>query len=58
MLDLNEEKLAKGFDLVEEEIRTYNLLSFLNFKLGDTDAAFEYNSKALKKDGKKWNSTR
>lgn len=47
-----EEKLAKGFGLVEEEIRVCNLLSFLNFKLGDTDAALDYNSKALKRDGR------
>ena len=47
-----DEKLAKGFDHVEEEIRVYNLLSFLNFKLGDTETAFAYNSRALNKDGR------
>lgn len=43
-------KLGNGFVLRDEEVQVYNLISFLAFKLRDTDAALEYNGKALSKD--------
>ena len=43
-------KLDNGFVLVNEEIQVYNLISYLSFKLGKVEVAFDYNKKALKKD--------
>lgn len=43
-------KLDNGFVLLEEEIQVYNLISYLSFKLGKIEDAFEFNKNALKKD--------
>lgn len=43
-------KLSNGFVLLEEELQVYNLISYLSFRLGKADIAFDFNKKVLQKD--------
>ena len=41
-------KLENGFIIHEEEMQVYNLISYLSFRLGKVDVAFDYNDRVLK----------
>ena len=47
VLNILKGKLDNGFVLVDEEFQVYNLISYLSFKLGKIEDAFEFNKKVL-----------